>query len=119
MPTTQDRSAERPRWRWERAAVDRQGDHLALFHVDVDEPIAIVGPPSDHTIPVEFLVTADLADEPASARVDAVRRELDYFLVELGESDPWGYAIYHAGTASNIYGSVTWSWHPAGFREDE
>ena len=32
---------------------------------------------------------------------DAVRKQLDFYLVELGEADPWGYARYHCTTVSN------------------
>lgn len=43
--------------------------------------------------------------------VDAVVAELDFYLVKLGESDSWGYARYHCGTTSNLYGTVRWSFH--------
>jgi hypothetical protein len=47
--------------------------------------------------------------------IAATKADLDFFLVEKGESDPWAYALYHCGTSSNVYSSVHWSfvdgWH--------
>ena len=119
MPSTNERADERPTWSWVSGSVDRQGDHLTLWHGVIDEPIAVVGPPSDRVFPVEFLVTPDPADPAFPEAVEAVRRQLDYYLVELGEGDPWAYAIYHAGTGSNLYASVHWGWHPAGSATSE
>lgn len=39
-------------------------------------------------------------------------KELNFYLVEKGEKDPWQYAIYHCGTASNIYSDVHWGYFP-------
>jgi hypothetical protein len=41
--------------------------------------------------------------------LDAVRRELDFYLVELGEPDRWAYAVYHCGQGANPYSKVYWS----------
>jgi hypothetical protein len=48
-----------------------------------------------------------------------VRSELDFYLVEHPKEfpdtgHPWEYAIYHCGTASNVYSSVHWSYFSAG-----
>jgi hypothetical protein len=102
-------------WSWHAAGVDARGDHLALWHRSIEEPVAVVGPPSKHSFPVEFRIP-DATDPDL---LEQVRRELDYYLIDLGEPDPWAYAIYHAGTTANIYGSVYWSWHPAGSGEKE
>ena len=46
------------------------------------------------------------------------RRQLDFYLVEHRQrfrelmGDPWSYAIYHCGTAANIYSPVHWSYFP-------
>ena len=45
---------------------------------------------------------------------DGVTKELTFYLVEKGEKDPWRYAIYHCGTASNIYSQVHWGYFPIG-----
>jgi hypothetical protein len=50
--------------------------------------------------------------------IDAVKKELDFYLIEWGERspfrDPWGYAIYHCVTSANIYSHVHWSYFPKG-----
>jgi hypothetical protein len=47
-----------------------------------------------------------------------VRREIDYYLVELREKDPWAYAIYHCSTAANVYSKVHWGYYPKGYKEE-
>ncbi len=106
---------ERPqswvKWRLGAKPVPRQGDFLELrycssnsFESDDHIPVARVGPPMDHTFPVEWLV--DSAAHPEA--VEAVRRDLDFYLVDKDEDDPWLYAHYHCGTASNLYSNVQW-----------
>lgn len=41
--------------------------------------------------------------------LQAVRRELDFYLVEKNEPDPWAYAAYHAEASANIYSDVYWA----------
>jgi hypothetical protein len=40
--------------------------------------------------------------------------ELDFYLVEKLERDPWAYAVYHCGTGANMYSRVHWSYFPTG-----
>lgn len=72
-------------------------------------PMALVGPPVELVFPVQVLLT-ELAQPAAVETLRALFRELDYYLVELGEPDPWAYAIYHCGTAANAYSKIRWSY---------
>ena len=72
--------------------------------------VALVGYKARHTFTVQFLLEANTPEHADMLR--AVRRELDFYLVELAEHEPWGYAQYHCGTASNIYSDVHWSFFP-------
>ncbi len=47
------------------------------------------------------------------------KTELNFYLVEKGEPDPWAYAKYHCTTASNLYSSVHWSYYPEGDKDGE
>jgi len=40
-----------------------------------------------------------------------VRAELDFYFGELGERDPWRYAIYHCSTLANVYSKVHWKYY--------
>lgn len=42
----------------------------------------------------------------------SISEELDFYLTELNEPDPWGYLIYHTGTAANVYSSVHFAFVP-------
>ena len=42
--------------------------------------------------------------------IEAAIRELDFYFVELGESNPWGYAQYHCSTGANICPDSTIHW---------
>ena len=110
------------KWRWEEGAVDRTQDHLEIIFGDVSVtmnfkewvPVALVSAPTGKRFAVQFLIEANGPE--TRKMVDAVRRDLDFYLVELsgkGRPDPWEYAQYHCTTASNIYSDVHWSYMPA------
>jgi hypothetical protein len=61
----------------------------------------------DERYAAEFLLDPTASDEAAQATSEA-KTALDFYLVELNEPDPWAYAIYHCGTASNLYSSIQW-----------
>jgi hypothetical protein len=74
-------------------------------------PVALVGRPADSVFPIRFLL--DRVDETHAHIIRDVTRELDFYLVEKGELDPWAYAQYHCGTSANVYSTVHWSRFPA------
>jgi hypothetical protein len=72
-------------------------------------PVALLGRPAGKVFPVQFLL--DRSDPAHSQAVHDVTRDLDFYLIELGES--WAYMQYHCGTMSNVYSTVHWSFFPA------
>jgi hypothetical protein len=108
---------ESTQWEWKEGKVDRSSPHLKLFVGEWGEsavPFALVAKPVGQSFAVEFLEVPDL-DQSEYERIKlAVRKELTFYLVEKGEPDPWKYAIYHCGTASNIYSQVHWGYFPGG-----
>jgi hypothetical protein len=103
-----------PHWSWNEGAVNEHEDHLLLTYAPTDLAVALVAPPVDGAFPVRFIA----AHDAETKAWDAVRRELDFYLLEVGGDDPWGYAIYHCGTMANVYSDVRWSWHPAAGAEE-
>jgi hypothetical protein len=100
-------------WSWREGSVDRRRDHLVLSHDAFKSPLAVVGPAVEGVFPVELTEVRSVSDPDLGKALEAARRELDFYLVELSEPDPWAYAIYHCRTMSNVYSSIHWSWHPA------
>jgi len=101
-------------WSWSEGEVDRTRHHIELRYGDVRAAtsgplttVAFVGKPSNGVFPVQFAAPSGQLAEPEM--VEAVRRELDFYLVEKAEPDPWAYAVYHCGTAANVYSPVHWS----------
>ena len=106
-------------WRWREGSVDATEEHIELRYGDASKtnheswlPIALVGRPADRVFPVFWLMKPD--DPSHEEMISAAKRELDFYLVELLEPDPWAYAKYHCNTAANIYSSVHWSYIPNG-----
>ena len=95
---------------WTERPVSRELPHLVLSHNDHTSPVALVGPEIDGKLGVGFLAPRDSDDEILQGVVRDVLHEIGFYLDEAGGPDPWGYAIYHCGTASNIYSSVHWSY---------
>lgn len=106
---------ERSGWSWREGKVDVALEHLELRYGDSSTggyadwiPVAIVGRPLGRAFPVQWLGPV------AVEIVAAVRRELDFYLVEHPVSHPptggpWEYAVHHCGTNANVYSSVHWS----------
>ncbi len=108
-----------PKWRWEEGEVDEKGEHIGLRYGNARKashenwtPIARLAEPKDHVFQVEWLVKQELPEN--AAMLADTRRDLDFYLVEKEESDPWAYALYHCNTGANMYSSVHWSYFPTG-----
>lgn len=104
-------------WRWEEGPVDKACEHFEIVYGDVNTqmpeewiPVALVSAPKGTIFTVQFLI--ETSDRESRKMMDAVRRELDFYLVEKGEPDPWNYAKYHCRTGANVYSEVHWSYHP-------
>ena len=120
--SSRDSNTDSTGWIWEEDTVDLDGEHFELRYGDVNTggyedwtPIAIIGKPRGRVFPVMWLMTPPEIDKSI---IQAVREELDFYLVDKCEPNPWEYAIYHCGTGANIYSKVHWSYFPAK-RKDE
>jgi hypothetical protein len=105
------------KWNWKEGKVNRAAPHMKLFCGEWGEsalPVALVAEPVGNSFAVEFLKVPDLDQSEYERIKQAVMKELTFYLVEKGEPDPWKYAIYHCGTASNIYSDVHWGYFPGG-----
>ena len=96
------------------AQVDTHGEYIEIRYGDLDDvgsqgivPVVRVAlGDRAGTFVVEYLVVD--GSEQEKHMLDEVRREMEFYLVEKGEHDPWVYAQYHCSTASNLYGRVHW-----------
>ena len=82
-------------WGWREADVDVQGEHIELRYGDAETsgyeqwlPVALIGRPTNHVFPVQWLLPKSVNPEIISR----VQRELDFYLVELREANPWAFA---------------------------
>jgi len=96
-------------WQWIEGHVDRSVHHLRVVHDDAESSVvALVGPPMENTFKVEFLLAGGRSNPDLARILAEVRWELDYYLLDVGRPNPWGYAQYHCGTFANAYGKVHW-----------
>ena len=103
-----------------RGVVDVRGDFFLLSYGKLGDseklrPVAIVG----KTDGAGGCFSLELVDGASGEARDAVMADLQFFLVDKGEVDPWGYAAYHCSTAANIYSSVHWGYWPKGYAASE
>jgi len=96
-------------WSWTEGTVEAQTEHFKITYGDDPTPVARVGRGEGKRFLIEFQVGPEQIEIEA-----AVKSELDFYLVEKGEPDPWEYAKYHSGTASNLHSQVHWGYHPRG-----
>ncbi len=107
-------AARTTRWAWRQGVVDVREEHFELRYGSAESSdwdswvlVARVGRPTRRTFRVQF--TADPENPSHAQMIEAAIRELDFYFVELGEKDPWGYARYHCSTGANIYSTIHWS----------
>jgi len=99
---------------WHEGRVDVAREHIEIRHGDLvkddSEPLVLVARVAPGRSPrsyvVEFAYPPGAPD--AAEMLASARRDLDFFLVELGERDPWIYALYHCRSAANAYAWVHW-----------
>jgi hypothetical protein len=106
---------ETTEWKLKEGKVDPDAPHMKLYFGEYDESalaVALVGKPVGDSFVFEFLQLPTLDPKEHERIKLAATKELAFYLVEKGEQDPWQYAIYHCGTASNIYSDVHWGYFP-------
>lgn len=100
--------------RWQEGKVNRAKEHFELRFGSADDagwsdwaPVALVGPPVDGAVIVQFIIEPDTPERKAI--IADASKEIQFYFLDLEKDDPWGYAQYHSGTCSNWYSSVHWS----------
>jgi ribosomal protein S18 acetylase RimI-like enzyme len=116
------RFATRYGWRWVAGKVNTAEEHIQISYGKEKDAnckqlpkIAFLSPPKEKNFTLQFLLTAKGPKEQDMIR--EVRRELNYYLVEKREENPWAYAKYHCRTAANLYSKVHWSFFPKGWKD--
>ena len=111
-------------WSWREGMVDVREEHIQLRFGDAAKsvykqwlPVALVGKPRNQVFPVLWLISPD--NPSHEEMIAAARKELDFYLLEKGEPDPWAYAKYHCNTAANVYSDVHWSYFSKGNQENK
>ncbi|HNY51673.1 MAG: hypothetical protein BWY69_01592 [Planctomycetes bacterium ADurb.Bin401] len=100
---------------WQEGFVDRSKDHFELRYGlsntggwDDWLPVALIGPPTKGAFIVQFLNDDKISKISANV-FQQVKKEIEFYLIEKKEEDPWAYAQYHCGTAANAYSAIHWS----------
>ena len=96
-------------YRWVEKPVDQNQEHIRLFYKDSNVCVALVSPPIKYVFGVEFLV--EMRSKNSNQIKKAFKKEIDFYLVEKEEPDPWKYAKYHCGTSANLYSEIHWSFY--------
>ena len=101
---------------WEKGKVDRTKPHFKLTYGDLNKvdpkdfiPVALVSEPDHFKFTVEFVLSGESGRDKKV--LDHAVKEINFYLIELREKNPFAYARYHCGTASNIYSHIHWSFY--------
>lgn len=108
---------KRKKWSWTEGKVDTYAEHMELRYGSVESggwdewrPVAYISAPQDQVFYVQFLLHS--SDEQEKLALEAAKRELNFYLVDKEEPDPWEYAQYHCGTMADVYSHIHWSFFP-------
>lgn len=111
--------------RWQEGPVDPAKQHFELRYGPAEDgwtetgwtPVALIGPPKNCIVNVQFLVDPNEAKNEEA--VNDVKSEIQFYLIDLRKPDPWGYAQYHCGTQSNVYSPVHWSFFKTAIKRQD
>ncbi len=87
---------------WHRGQIDKAREHIELLWAKDGGLICKLQPETNNSFIVEF------EDGINKRRTKEAENELNFYLIELNEPDPWKYAKYHCGSTCNWYSSVRW-----------
>jgi hypothetical protein len=109
------RKTKGPEWSWSLGEVNTSKDHFKLKYFSSSEDqnghlVALIGKPVGQNFTVKILEGEKSLKN--NKMVKAALKEIDYYLINKGETDPWRYAIYHCGTSSNLYSEIRWMYFP-------
>jgi len=105
---------QKEKWQWITGIVNDKDDHIKIWHAENENAVALVAPGQDRSFVVQFLLADNPEDIQTCKIIEEVRKELDYFLVEKREENPWAYAKYHCNSGANMYSKVRWVYFPKG-----
>jgi len=112
-----DNNKQSSGWEWNEGKVNSRMEHIKVGYGGYDKPfvpIALVAPGKGQSFVVEFMVKKSELEPKKKHIYDKVLRQLDYFLLELNDPNPWTYAIYHCGSTANAYSDIRWAYFPKG-----
>ncbi len=95
---------------WREGVVNRQDDHIKICYGAHRTPVAVVARAAEQDFTVEFLIGKRINVRRARVMLDAVRAELDFYLLCSTGPEPWAFARYHCDTVANACSAVHWSW---------
>lgn len=85
--------------------VDLKFEHFQFTYEDNPEVIAVVSRGENDTFVFQFMIEKDESNKKI---MESVVKELQYYLINKNEDNPWQYAKYHCNTGANIYSNVHW-----------
>jgi hypothetical protein len=106
------RRAAKPRIAWVEGVVDRNADHVSVSYGEQRQTVALIAPNAKSGFKVQFLMKARQADPRTSKILNAVHRELTFYLLDIVGRDSWPFVQYHCDTPANHRSIVHWRWHP-------
>ena len=89
---------------WREGTIDTTKEHIRIVYGDRNTHVCLVQPKGRSFI-VQFMLLEDQANMHI---IDDVKKQLDFYLIEKREPDPWAYARYHCSTAANLYSKMHW-----------
>ncbi|HEX9779989.1 MAG TPA: hypothetical protein VGB20_02105 [bacterium] len=98
---------------WVGGTVDKRRDHVSVSYGEARKAVALVAPHRTNGFVVDFQLKPRRNDERGNRILDAVRRELTFYLQDVVGPDSWSFVKYHCETPANYRSIVHWRWHPS------
>jgi len=96
---------------WVEGVVNRKTDHVSICYGENRKAVALIAQRSAKRYTVQFLMKPRRSDPRTSKILEAVRRELQFYLRDVVGPDSWSFVQYHCGTPANFRSIVHWTWN--------
>jgi uracil-DNA glycosylase len=105
-------------WKLVNGAVDPSGDYFKIVYGDYPYPYVLLAKGEGKTFILQLFPGDTSSDAIFQTAIEEIAEEIKFYMLELGEIDPWAYAKYHTTTASNLYSDVHWHYFKKGQLDD-
>lgn len=105
---------DKNQWEWKLGEVDTSRRFFELKYGYDPAPVARINLGENKIFIVQFILPAHIKTEQYREILKEIIYEVELYLINNSEPDPFSYMIKHTLKCANIYSRVHWRYYPSG-----